>query len=69
LYLLQLFIIYFRNPAVVILPSLQERRRNWSVIALTRNPDISNEGVAMVIMFYENAPWIPCNLTYSAGWY
>jgi len=32
----------------MILPSLQERRRNWSVIALTRNPDISNEGVAMV---------------------
>lgn len=34
---------------------LQERRRNWSV-ALTQNLDISNEGVAMVIMFYENAP-------------
>lgn len=35
---------------------LQERRRNWSVVALTRSLDISNERIAMVIMFYENAP-------------
>lgn len=31
----------------------QERQRNWSILALTRSPDISNEGVATVIMFYE----------------